>query len=100
MNIGKKIKELRKQRGITQEQLAESIGISFQAVSKWETGSSVPDVETMVKISELYGITVNDIVHADLTKIKYQKEIVIPDKEKMSQKIFVIGCGRWGSFRS
>ena len=36
MNIGNKIRELRKQRGITQEQLAESIGISFQAVSKWE----------------------------------------------------------------
>ena len=36
MNIGNKIKELRKQRGITQEKLAESIGVSFQAVSKWE----------------------------------------------------------------
>ncbi len=40
MNIGNKIKELRKQRGITQEQLADSIGISFQAVSKWENGVS------------------------------------------------------------
>ena len=40
MNIGNKIKELRKQRGITQEQLANSIGISFQAVSKWENGVS------------------------------------------------------------
>ena len=38
MNIGNKIKTLRKQRGITQEQLAEAIGISFQAVSKWECG--------------------------------------------------------------
>ena len=40
LSIGDKIKALRKQRGITQEQLAESIGISFQAVSKWENGVS------------------------------------------------------------
>lgn len=40
MNIGNKIKELRKARGITQESLAESIGISFQAVSKWENNVS------------------------------------------------------------
>ncbi len=97
-NIGKYLSELRKYYKITQDELAARLCVSRQAVSKWETGSSVPDVETMVKISEMYGITVNDIVHADLTKIKYQKEIVIPDKEKMSQKIFVIGCGRWGSF--
>lgn len=42
MNIGNKIRELRKQRGITQEQLAESIGISFQAVSKWENNIALP----------------------------------------------------------
>lgn len=40
MNIGVKIRELRKRRGVTQEQLANSIGISFQAVSKWENGVS------------------------------------------------------------
>ncbi len=44
MNIGNKIKMLRKQRGITQEQLADSIGISFQAVSKWENGIALPDI--------------------------------------------------------
>lgn len=42
MNIGNKIRELRKQHGMTQEQLAESIGISFQAVSKWENNIALP----------------------------------------------------------
>ena len=42
--IGDKIKELRKSRGITQEQLAEAIGISFQAVSKWENHIALPDI--------------------------------------------------------
>lgn len=49
MNIGNKIRELRKQRGITQEQLAESIGISFQAVSKWENNIALPDI-TLVPV--------------------------------------------------
>ena len=44
MNIGNKIKELRKQRGVTQEQLADSIGVSFQAVSKWENNIALPDI--------------------------------------------------------
>ena len=42
MNIGNKIRELRKQRRITQEQLANSIGVSFQAVSKWENNIALP----------------------------------------------------------
>ena len=49
MNIGNKIRELRKQRGITQEQLAESIGISFQAVSKWENNIALPDITLVPK---------------------------------------------------
>ena len=50
MNIGNKIKELRKQRRITQEQLAGSIGISFQSVSKWETGVALPDITLAPKV--------------------------------------------------
>ena len=53
MNIGNKIRELRKQRGITQEQLAESIGISFQAVSKWENNIALPDI-TLVPTGKLF----------------------------------------------
>ena len=53
MNIGNKIKELRKQRGITQEQLADSIGISFQAVSKWENGLSLPDSGNLILLAEV-----------------------------------------------
>jgi len=69
-----------------------------QAVSKWETGVSIPDIEILMKLSELYGVTVNDIVNADISKIKYHKEIIIPDKGKCAKQITVIGCGRWGTF--
>ena len=48
MNIGAKIKDLRKKRGITQERLAEYLNISAQAVSKWENGKSVPDAKALI----------------------------------------------------
>ncbi|MBQ7775563.1 MAG: NAD(P)H-dependent glycerol-3-phosphate dehydrogenase [Lachnospiraceae bacterium] len=51
-----------------------------------------------MKLSEIYGISINDILKADLTKIKFQKEIVFPGEEKCAKNVFVIGCGRWGTF--
>lgn len=68
MNIGLKIKELRKERGITQERLAEYLNISPQAVSKWENGTALPDITlipTLVSVFEisadiLFGIEISD----------------------------------------
>lgn len=51
-----------------------------------------------MRLSEVYGISINDILKADLTKIKFQKEIVFPGEDKNAKKVFVIGCGRWGTF--
>lgn len=97
-NIGKYLSELRKYYTITQDELAARIGVTRQAVSKWETGVSIPDTEILLNLSELYGVPINDILKADLTKIKFQKEIVFPGEDKIAKNIFVIGCGRWGTF--
>lgn len=53
---------LRKRQGLTQEILAEKLHVSRQAVSKWETGSGLPDLEILLRLSEIYGITINDIL--------------------------------------
>ncbi len=98
LKIGRYLSELRKYYKVTQDELADYLAVSRQAVSKWETGASVPDIELLLKMSELYGVTINDIVRADMSKIKYQKEILFPEKLKKEKKVFVIGCGRWGSF--
>ena len=98
MKIGQYLAELRKYYKITQDDLANHLSVSRQAVSRWETGASIPAIEVLLKLSELYGITINDILEADISKIKYQKEIVFPGREEKNRKIFVIGCGRWGSF--
>ena len=61
MNIGNKIRELRKQQGITQEQLAESIGISFQAVSKWENNIALPDITLAPVLASYFGVSMDEL---------------------------------------
>lgn len=69
---------LRKSNNYTQEELAGKLGISRQAVSKWETGVTVPDLEVLLKISKLYHISINDILEP---KIQPQR---ITDFEQIS----------------
>ena len=97
-NIGRYLAELRKFYKITQDELAGRLGVSRQAISKWETGTTIPDIELLLTLSEIYGISINDILRADLSKIKFRKEIVFPEKDKPAKRISVIGCGRWGTF--
>ncbi len=60
--IAKHLQFLRKSHNYTQDDLAKKLGISRQAVSKWETGATIPDLEVLLKISKLYNITINDIL--------------------------------------
>ncbi len=60
--ISKYLQFLRKSNNYTQDDLAKELGISRQAVSKWETGTTVPDLDVLLKISKLYDITINDIL--------------------------------------
>lgn len=61
MNIGNKIKELRHKSGITQEQLAQRLGISPQSISKWETNLTMPDITLLPLLSKEFGITIDDL---------------------------------------
>ncbi|MGN1419167.1 MAG: helix-turn-helix domain-containing protein [Acutalibacteraceae bacterium] len=57
--IGDKIKALRKSKKITQEQLAKILNITPQAVSKWERGLSLPDIELLVPIADYFGVSID-----------------------------------------
>ena len=57
MNLAQKIMELRKQRGWSQEDLSEQMDVSRQSVSKWESGASVPDLEKILKLSQLFDVS-------------------------------------------
>ena len=75
MNIGNKIKELRKQRGITQEQLADSIGVSFQAVSKWENNIALPDIALAPALASYFGVSMDVLLDFNLQEIEDEGEI-------------------------
>ncbi len=60
-NIGKNIKKLRELRGLTQEQLARELNLSYQAVSKWETGATVPDTLTLPSVASALDVTIDDL---------------------------------------
>ena len=58
MKIGNFLKELRKEKGITQAQLAETLNVSARTVSRWETGSNMPDISILVDIADYYDISI------------------------------------------
>ena len=73
--IGKFISECRKEKHLTQAQLAERLGVTDRAVSKWETGRSMPDASIMLELCEQIGITVNDLLNARRIEMNNYKEI-------------------------
>ena len=62
MTIGERIKQLRQEKNITQEQLAEYLNISYQSVSKWEHGSSSPDISLIVPIAQFFNVTTDELL--------------------------------------
>ncbi len=95
MAIGEKIQELRKSKGLSQEQLSLEIGVSRQAVSKWESNQSFPDIDKIVMLSEFFGVSTDYILldSVDTQEPKTAKDEAAEEKtpiEKKSKKIKVI----------
>ena len=61
INLGNVIKRLRTEQGVTQDALAEYLGISYQAVSKWETGTTLPDITLLPKLAVFFGVRIDEL---------------------------------------
>jgi transcriptional regulator with XRE-family HTH domain len=79
--IGKFIKKIRKDNHLTQKELADKLGVTYQAVSKWETGKNIPDIATMKLISEEFNINIDELLDG-------QKQIKEP--RKINKNILII----------
>ncbi len=79
MNIGKRIQQIRAQNDMTQEQLANDLEISRQAVSRWEGGKAIPDIENLMYISDLYNISLDELIKGDQ---KVSQKIILDSKAK------------------
>lgn len=78
MEIGKKLKDARTEAGLTQEKVAEKIMVSRQTVSNWENGKSLPDIASILKLSVLYQVSLDDLLKGDARmKKKVEKDVKI-----------------------
>lgn len=87
IKIGKFIAKCRKEKGLTQMQLAEALRITDRAVSKWENGKAMPDSSIMLELCSILGITVNDLLSGEVVKMdNYNKELENNLLEMVRQK--------------
>lgn len=80
MIFGEKLKTERKNRGWSQEELAEKLFVSRQAVSKWENGQNYPSIEVIMKVSDLFGVSIDELLRSD----EELKEKVIKDSKQLA----------------
>ncbi len=81
--VGQFLKQLRKEKGITQEEFAEKIGVSGRTVSRWETGSNMPDISLLVEIADFYDVDVREIIEGE-KKSEMMNEEIRETAEKMA----------------
>lgn len=91
MGIDERLQELRKSRGLSQEQLAEAAGVSRQAVSKWELGESAPELEKVLALSEFFGVTTDYLLKGSSPAPTPQKKSW--DREAIGQVQYVVSAG-------
>ncbi|MBQ8507060.1 MAG: helix-turn-helix transcriptional regulator [Clostridia bacterium] len=75
IRTGRLIAELRLSRGLTQQQLASMLGVSHQAVSKWESGQALPDIATMLELTRFFGIAIEQLITEQIEAPEEEKEI-------------------------
>ena len=89
MSLGERLYELRKKKGLSQEEVAEKLNVTRQSVSKWETDESKPDFDKIVPICELYEISTNELLNGTKEE-KEEKEVEIINKDNKKKRALII----------
>jgi len=94
MELSENILQLRKALGLSQEQLAEQVGVSRQSISKWETGQSVPELDKVVALSRVFGVS-TDTLLGNKTETEDTAEPATMDsyvRANLLRRFFTLGC--------
>lgn len=86
MNLGNNLFQARKKKGLSQEEVAEKLGISRQTVSKWETDETLPDIKQSKRLAVLYGMSLDELIEFDID-VKEIQEVIDKTSEQTSDKI-------------
>ncbi len=101
MDISKKILQLRKAKGFTQEELAEKLNVSRQSVSKWESGQSVPELEKLVTLCEVFQVSADYLLKpSELDQLsiktemleKQQQELAMESRKRKEKQFCIWSC--------
>lgn len=84
LNIGDNIKRLRKQRGITQETLAERMNVSTAAVSKWERNETLPDISMVLPLASYFGVSTDELLGLDAAKTEERIQEILNERDRLS----------------
>ncbi|EJP96235.1 helix-turn-helix domain-containing protein [Bacillus cereus] len=94
MNLGAQLKKLRESKGFSQEDVAKKIGVTRQAVYKWENDKSYPDIDNLILLSEMYNVTLDELIKGNQSfKEKIHIDEEDEDFEKENEFGFYIGFG-------
>ena len=77
MTLGQRIQELRKKQGLSQEALGEKLGVSRQAISRWEMDGAVPEVDKLIALSKLFGVSLDELL-----QVEVPKEAALPQDDR------------------
>lgn len=86
MNLGNSLFHARKKSGLSQEEVAEKIGVSRQTISKWETNETVPDIYQSKKMAKLYKISLDELIEFDID-LQEIEEMIDKRDEKLNEKV-------------
>lgn len=81
MKLGEKIYNLRTSKNMSQGDLAEMLGVSRQSISKWENNSAMPDLEKIIKLSDIFGVSIDDMVKGDVNPTQKQTNTAEPEQK-------------------
>lgn len=86
MSLGSSLFDARKKKGMSQEAVAEKLGVSRQTISKWETDETLPDIRQSKRLAALYGLTLDELIEFDL-EVREIQEAIDRTREEVSDKI-------------
>lgn len=92
MEIAAQIRKHRQQAGLSQEQLAQNIYVTRQTVSNWETGKSYPDIHSLLLLSRLFDVTVDQLIKGDIETMKQEISQEAVDSFNRESRIFAVMC--------
>lgn len=91
------LKALRKEKGLTQEQLAEMLGVTNRSVSRWETGANLPDIDVIITLSEFYDADIRDLLNGEKRTAEHHTAERSDEKMLAGEKEVIVKAAEYGS---